>query len=450
MTARLGFAVALVIGAIAVAQEPDAVKGADEALLKSVRVVAGRIAAIADVQHPPEVVAVRANETARSIEIDARTESILPKDKAAARGRAWRDLGLGDGTEPAALAAALASDLPGMTLDRAGARLLVDPERLRSEVARGDPDDDPDASVMLATGLAPDEPVAGHYSAHAMLDGSAPSGPMTTDAQLARAAMSEGAANVAALVLLFGGVGLETEVVSGAVRPEDVLGGRLVPEEATRSTNPILKSFVEFVYLDGFAQASAIVKKGGFKRLAQERTGRRVTRDVIHVDRPPAPPVSLAPPVFTAAPELRVADQDSLGEQGVVTLVSLLTGKDNLGMIAGDGWRSDALWRFEPGSVSGASGPEGLTVWATSWTTDEDARDFKYSLERCLQARFPGEPIVDGASGERILRRSDRVYRIETAGLEVRFRAAPPNLDARIAPEEKKKVPARPAQAPKK
>ena len=130
-----------------------------------------------------------------------------------------------------------------------------------------------------------------------------------------------------------------------------------------------------------------------------------------------------------------------------VVLVSLLTGKDNLGMIAGDGWLGDSLGRFEP--AAGGSQDDGLTVWSSRWASLEDAKDFAYSVERCLQARFPGEAILD-AAGERVLSRSDRIYRLQTRETEVVFRVATPRIDQLLQPPAKKKVPERPSTPRKK
>lgn len=417
------------------------IKGADIELVRSVSVVADRIAGIVQADRTRSVLAVRADEDTRTAASAQRAQRLLPSAYAESRGRAWSDLGLGAGTEPKELAAIIERDLSGMTFDAGSTRLLVDPRRLLPDAGHADPDVDPAASVLLATGVTPDESVAGHYMAHALLDGPSPEGPVTTDALLARSALSEGGANLAALVFLFGGLGLESEVVSGAVGPEDTLEGRLVPE-GLRAESPVLRSLLEFVYLDGFAQASALARKGGFGRLTQERKVRRSTRDVLHVDRPAAKPDELPVPVMPPALGLSVGDRDTLGEQGIITLVSLLTGKDNLGLIAGDGWVADALWRFEGGGT-------GATFWSTRWLTDEDAKDFAYAIERTLTARFPTDiPEDDAVRGGRVLRRADRTYRIQKNGLDVSVAVAPPAIDTKLGPEEKKKGPTPPAKSP--
>lgn len=416
------------------------IKGGDPHLLEEVRSVAERVAGILRVDRATAFPAVRADRATRAAESNVRAARLLAPRTAAARGRAWRDLGFGTGGDPQDLVAAIEGDLPGMTFDGERARLLVDPDRLAAEGGHGNPDEDPEASILLATGVAADEPVVGHYVAHARLDGPSPAGPLTTDALLARSALAEGTANLAALLLLFGGVGLENEVVSGTLRPEDALGGRLVPD-AMRTASPVVERLLEFVYLDGFSQAAAIAKTGEFGRLTQERKRRHTTRDVIHLDRPPAEPYEFNEPILPGSVGLSLTDRDALGEQGIVTLVSLLTGKDNLGLIAGDGWVGDALWRFDPSRETNAAEAGGATIWVTQWMTEDDAKDFVYSLGRCLEARFPGEALEPDPQGiHRVLRRADRIYRIERDGLRVVTLVAPPGIDAKLRPDAKKKT----------
>jgi hypothetical protein len=403
-----------------------------------VRAVGERIAAIVQINRVPDLVPVRADEAARAAAATARAQRLLTPAEAAARGRAWLDLGFGTGTEPQDLIVAIERDLHGITFGESRDRLLIDPGKLLPDSGHGDPDVDPDASILLATGVAPDEPTVGHYVTHALLDGPAPASPVTTDALLARSALAEGSANVAALTLLFGGVGLEAEVVSGSLRPEDAMGGRLVPE-GMRTASPVVANLLEFVYLDGFVQAATLARKGGFRRVLQERRTRLTTRDVIHLDRPPAPPVDIPRPTLPAELALTVSDRDSLGEQAVVSLVSLLTGKDNLGLITGDGWAGDALWRFEPAPGTPTKPSEGATIWLTRWVNDGDAADFVYGLERCLQARFPGEVLEGDRERGLLLRRSDRVYRIERTGVQVSFRVQTPVVDSKTHPDAKKK-----------
>ena len=414
------------------AETPGAeVKGADLTLVQNVRAIAERCAHTLGAPAPLSLLAVRAPEETRLVESQRRAERELPPERASARGRAWSDLGLGTEDDPAALTLALARDLPGMSFDAEGARLLVDPTRLVEAEGTEDPSSSHAASLLLATGVAPDEPVVAHYVAHKVADRAPPSEPLTTDAALARGALAEGNANLTALLFLFGGVGLEAEVVDAKVRPEDVLAGRLV-SESMRSDRPVVARLVEWVYLDGFAAVATLARQTGLRRLPSERTTRTTTRDLIHLDRPPAPPLEIPKPAGPEAAGLTVVDRDALGEQGIVTWVSMLTGKDNLGMIAGDGWAGDALWRFEKDGG-------GVTHWESRWVTEEDARDFAYGVERCLQARFPGATFEGAADGPRSLARSDRIFRLERRGAAVSLRIAPPEWDTRLQGTPKKK-----------
>ena len=422
------------------AEPAPAIRGADPQLLATVRDLGARMAPILRTAKGPAVVALRADPATRAAEVQARAARTLPTSTAQARGRAWADLGLGEGDAPTDLNAALEADLEGFAFDRDRSRLLVDPSRLATTADASTGEGAEAEALLLATGIAPDEPVAAHYLAHLALDPELAGAAPTTDALLARASLAEGGANVAALLLLFSGVGLEREVLAGTLRPEDVLGGRLVPE-GMRSAGPVTRHLLEFVYLDGFARAAALAKDGDVRRVASEATRRRSTRDVLHLDRPPRPAVTLTTPVFPSIPSLRPVDRDSLGEQGIVTLVALTTGKDNLALIAGDGWEGDALWRFEaaPGSEA-----EGVTVWDSQWLTEEDAKDAVYALARSLQARFPsalpGELSVEAT----VVVRADRIYRLSRSGLGVRLRVASPSTDRSLEDTPKKKGPERP------
>ncbi len=127
---------------------------------------------------------------------------------------------------------------------------------------------------------------------------------------------------------------------------------------------------------------------------------------------------------------MRLADVDTLGEQAIVVLVSTLTGKDSLGLLAGEGWAGDRLYRWEPDQGSG----EGATEWITRWTTSgtelvrsaaQTAADFDYAFGRALEARFPGRALEARGDGVRTLTTGERVYRIERSAAEVRVRVGP-------------------------
>ncbi len=121
--------------------------------------------------------------------------------------------------------------------------------------------------------------------------------------------------------------------------------------------------------------------------------------------------------------------------------MSALTGKDSLGLQAGDGWAGDRLYRWQLGEDPQV----GVTEWVTRWQAvgvdldrpaDKTAEDFDYAFGRALEARFPGRRFEARGDGQRALATPDRVFRIERRGPEVRILASPRALDAVIRPGE--------------
>lgn len=432
-------AAALVLPLLVGAEEPVIVQGADLELLGSVKGIASRVAGLLGIRDGGTPAAVRADAEQRRAVLDSAPS--LPAERLEARGRAWEDLGLGDRALPARLRRVLAEDLEGAVLDGDGRRLLVDPSRLSdADFAPVGPGSEA-ASLLLVAGVRPDEPLLAHYVDHARAGWTSPRLPDSTDACLAAAAWAEGRANLAALALLFEGVGLVDAVADGKVSPSSVLGGSLVPE-AFRSGSPVEREFLFFVYEEGFAQAAARLKAGGFGRIVSEAGVRRSTRDVLHPDRPPFG--GDFPDAPTAGTGFRVADRDVLGEQGIVTLVSTLTGKDNLGLLAGDGWAGDVLVRFEPASGGG----DGYTHWIVRISDEARASDLTYGLLRGLETRFPGRRW-EGEGDSRTLRTSDRVFRFRREGTVIALRIASSGVDAALEKSPDESAPRR-ARVPSK
>ena len=123
-----------------------------------------------------------------------------------------------------------------------------------------------------------------------------------------------------------------------------------------------------------------------------------------------------------------MSDLDTLGQQGIIVLLSTLTGKDNLALIGAEGWRGDCLYRFE----APEEGPAGLTVWETQWTSTEGAADFEYAFARTLSVRFPGQKLQQTAPGRRHLLSAGRVLRLERQGAMVRVQVAAEAIDTEI------------------
>jgi hypothetical protein len=339
------------------------------------------------------------------------------------RGRAWRDLGLGDEASPGKLAALLALDLEGCMWDPQEHRVLIDPSLLTAEDFVAKTSDDAASSLLLGAGVRPDEPVVAHVLVHALETGTNahPGCHATTDELLAARAWEEGKANLVAILFLFQGLGLGSQVVSQGLDPGEVLDGRLVPTRV-RSSPGAVGHLSSFVFEEGFAQAAAQLKAGGWSLVDKSAASRRRTRDLIHTDRAARQPAPVEPPAGPAG--FRLADHDSLGEAGIVALVSLLTGKDNLGLLAGDGWVSDDLFRWEatdPGQPPGGA----RTLRISRWDSPQEAVDFQYGLVRTLQARFPEALAAATTDSPMQVTAGGQVFQLERVGSEVRLTVSP-------------------------
>jgi hypothetical protein len=427
MTGALWLALLLSAGAAGPqpGEPPEVVvePGEDPALVQEVKRVSRRIEDLLGVSFASPPAAVRAHADLRQVAADIRLLTMLPRERLDARCRAWRDLGLGTGDSPARLYRILAADIEGVAVDPTRKRLLVDPDRLslldfapREEGAPEDP-----SSVLLLTGIRPDEPLVVHGLVHLLLDDDSPGArPLTTDALLAASAWHEGRANVVAVRYLFQTVGVGQDVLTYALDPGEVLDGALLPPHLDDVTGPD-GAMADWVYRDGFERATTSLLSGGLDRLRVDVLTRRTTRDVRHLDRAPLTPERIPEP-DPPAEGLELVDRDSLGEEGVVVLISLWTGKANLGLIAGDGWAGDALFRWEP-----PSGGAGVTGWITRWVSPEEASDFEYAFLRAAAARFSHHDDTLAASPDppRRFEDSDRVLTVERRENEVRVVIAP-------------------------
>jgi hypothetical protein len=411
-------------------------KGADMDLIGESRQTADRVERIRGLRFGALPAPVRAGEDVRKEAALRRVGSAQPASVLSARGRAWADLGLGGEGSPRRLLEAVAGDLQQVGYDPDGRRLLVDPSALSADDFAPKEGEDSTSSLLLATGVRPDEPALAHMLIHALQRSRTGAEPMrgTTDELLAACAWAEGEANLVATLLLFEGIGIESQVLERALDPGHLLGGSLLP--ASLDVLPGVEGpLLDFVYREGYAQAAAAYRAGGWKALDKAASGRRSTRDVLHPGRTPLVPAAIPDPPPPKGSSL--VDRDSLGEQGIVVLVSSLTGKDNLGMMAGDGWSGDALFRFEPeGALAGG---DGQTVWITRWISAEEAADFEYGIERSLSARFPGAALTPARPGERKMLGGQRVYRLARNGQEVTLRIASAAADAQASPPAKSK-----------
>jgi hypothetical protein len=419
-------------GAPAAEAEPEAesVKGADLLLLEEVRRIARNVETVRQERFVRPPIAVRVPDDLREAAAEIRASNVLHRERLVARGRAWADIGLGEPEAPLDLLRALAADLPGIGFDPEGNRLLVSSDHLtaRDFVPEIGGTSEP-STVLLMTGVRRDEPLIAHLLTHVRQRERTGLDPLetTTDLLLATMVWSEGEASLVAMRYLFRNLELADVVLEHALDPGEVLDGALLPAGLNDAEGAV-GALLRFIYLDGFDHAAQAYREGGWEALAAAARARRTTRDVLHPELGAVPSDSLSPLPPPAIGRWVRADEDVLGEQAIVVLVSTRTGKDNLGLLAGDGWIQDRLVRWEPAEGDGP----GFTEWLTRWTTDEEAADFTYALGRTLEARFPGRPIEAPDERRRVLSDGGRVYRFERDGSEVRVRVAPAELDARL------------------
>jgi len=400
-------------------------------LVDEVQRIGARVEALRGESFARPLDAVRVPDDMRRAAAEIRALNVLPRERLAARGRAWSDVGLGGPDSARNLLLILAADLDDVGLGPQGQQLLVSVDRLHpSDFEPTDRPDDP-ATLLLLTGMRPDEPLVCHLLAHVLqrqrsgrdvLEG-------TTDRLLASMAWAEGEANLMAVHYLFNEIAVRTDVLSLVQDPGEVLDGSLLPSQLRRLRG-VEASLATFVYLEGFNQAVKLYRAGGWEALNEGMAERRTTRDLAHPELPPLSPASFPEPPAPPADGLRLADVDTLGQQAIVALVSTLTGKDSLGLLAGEGWAGDRLYRWEPDGGSG----EGGTEWITRWTAAQAARDFDYAMGRTLEARFPGWTLEPRGAGVRRLTAGERAYSIERSGAEVRVRVVPVAWDARPLP----------------
>jgi hypothetical protein len=303
--------------------------------------------------------------------------------------------------------------------------LLVEPERLTPSDFLPEEAGEDDTTLLLATGVRPDEPVVAHVLVHLLQLARAGGEYLgeTTDEWLAGAALAEGEANLVAVLYLFRSMGLGDSVTDAGLDPGAVLQGALVPADV-RTRRDTAAALARFAYRDGFALVAESYRRGGWAAVDRLWGGLRATRDVLHAATDHPAPVRPEPPGIPLPERYELRDRDRLGEQAIVVLVSRGSGKDNLGLLAGDGWAGDALYRWEPDGAPEA----GVTAWVTRWTSPEQAADFTYGFSRVLRARFgtAADAVPDGVwfrSGT-----ADRPVLLQRRGDRVVVWISPPAL----------------------
>lgn len=417
---------ALVLAAVLVSAAGAATRF-DPDLAGAVRDVAGRLREIRGAVPAKVPLAVRADPEARRDAARARRDAVLPPARLAARGRAWADVGLGRAGDVATLYLVLAADLGDFVVSADGTQLLVDEGRLTDADFGGEAGDAAAADLLFATGVRADEPAVAHVATHVLQDerGVPPGLRETTDATLAASAWREGEANLVALLLLYRGMGLQSEVVSGTVSPGEYRGGVLIARAPAGSAT-VLERLLDFVYGEGFEAAAARVREGGWAALEAAARGGGTTA-LLHPGEPQRKAVPIPPPDPALPGDYRLVDRDTLGEYALGVLIAEGTGKENLGWIAAEGWDGDGLFRFE-----GSDGGQGVTFWRSRFRSEADAEDFRYGMARVLSG---GDgPPAETRPSEQVFPAGARVARLLRRGAEVEVRSAPIGLDAKLGP----------------
>lgn len=405
-------------------------QGADLDLLESVRQIARKVESLAG-GNLGNVVVVRARGGVLPPAADSWARfARLPASRWAARGRAWEDIGLGGEQAIRTVLGTIEDDLPGLRVVSDPPRLVLGPSLLSSSnVGPGSSEEAATSALLHAIGVSPDEVLVAHGLVHLLQAGRERSGssrPHTTDRILARAAWEEGEATFVSLLYLFRGLGLTEDLLRGRLDPSEVLGGRLLPQWKRVAAGPA-QALLEFVYGEGFYRVAELVRREGIGSLAKAPELRPATADLLHLERAPvrAAPLELEPPQPAG---LELSDQDEVGEQGIVVLVSTVTGKDDIALLAGDGWAGDALWRWEGRERGNEAASSGVTVWLTRWSTRKDAEEFAYAWRRSLEERFPGVRIETGPPGSGRVEASGKLFTwvLEDDRVLVRISPQPP------------------------
>jgi len=415
--------VALLVAVAGIATVPGSDGAGESAILGEVRRLSGQVARLIGETFDRPPVAVRVTDPMREVAATIRVQRVVSSDRLAARGRAWADLGLGIDSTPQELWNLLAADLEDVGFDPEGNRLLVSPDRLTAQDFDPETGAEGASTVLMMTGVRPDEPLLVHLLLHVrqrerlgrdFLD-------TQTDRMLAAAAWAEGEANLTAVLFLFEGLGIQEDIVRMRVDPAALLDGSLVPA-AVRGGQSVAAKMAQLVYAEGYDAAAAAYRDGAWDALRIQSVTRRTMRDLVHGTAAPETKYAPFAPLELGA-SWRELDTDTLGESAIAVLIAEQTGKDNLALLAAEGWLADQVVRWE----TDAAGPTwGITQWNTRWVGEEDAAEFLEAFVRGLRRRFPDAEWTESEAGGGSLVGGGRKYTLGWAGSAVSVLVAPP------------------------
>ncbi|MDH3626554.1 MAG: hypothetical protein OEV00_05530 [Acidobacteriota bacterium] len=341
-------------------------------------------------------VPVRAPATLRDVLADVAVAEVIDDRTLAARGRAWRAIGLGDERTPQRLWRLLARDVPRVAFDEESRQLYVDPSVLTPRDFAPNVDEEA-TTVLQMTGVRPDEPLIAHVLVHALQNqrGDTPRLARTTDELLSVAAMREAEANLVAVYMRFRNLGIAGEMLKEGITPDVLRIADLLPPEIDDAP-AIDRRLAEFVYLQGLTVATGQLQQGGWGAVDVLRS-RRSTLSWITPEsaekEEPAPAIDIPPAPAAPAEGFRPVDSDTLGPVaiGAVLAQGGMTERSVERLIVY--WRGDRLSRFVSETGKGSH-----THWESRWADSASAEAFIAGLQETLDQRFStGEgTAVDG------------------------------------------------------
>ena len=176
---------------------------------------------------------------------------------------------------------------------------------------------------------------------------------------------------------------------------------------------PILSESLIFPYLRGLTFCATLTNDGGWKAVdAAYAAPPLSTEQVLHPEKyrgQPDAPTTIDLPKFDPGAGWKEAGRNVLGE----LQLSILLRKHD-GRVAAAGWDGDAFASF--------TGPDdriGL-VWASTWDTDADAREFARAYARFQTAKLGPDAVEPDAFPDAIRRpRDGAFFAVERRGADV-------------------------------
>ena len=180
-----------------------------------------------------------------------------------------------------------------------------------------------------------------------------------------------------------------------------------------REAPPILVESLTFPYLRGLIFCARLTNDGGWPALnAAYARPPLSTEQILHPEKylaKPDPPTSIDLGVLAPGGDWKEIGRNVVGEFQTSVLLSRQNGK-----VAAAGWDGDRFAVFERPDHALA------LVWATTWDTEADAREFAVSYAR-FQTRKLGPGIPEPDAFPDSLRRphAGSVFAVERRGLDV-------------------------------